>query len=40
MSLKDIPISDLFYIIPADIQLVLLAIFAFLCVLAIWRIIK
>lgn len=40
MSMSDIPISDLFYIIPSDIKALLLVIFSFLVGLAVWRIIK
>ncbi|MEA4896594.1 MAG: hypothetical protein VB064_15225 [Oscillospiraceae bacterium] len=40
MKLSDIPIYDLWIIIPDDIVAVLLVIFTFLVVLAIWRIIK
>ncbi len=40
MSLKSIPITDLWFIIPSDIMVVLGAVFVFLCALAIWRIIK
>ena len=40
MKLSDIPISDLWFYIPDDIIAVLVAVFAFLCVLAVWRIIK
>ena len=40
MNLKDIPIADLLYIIPSDIKIIVGTAFAFLCVLAIWRIIK
>lgn len=40
MKLSDIPIYDLWFYIPDDIITVLVAVFAFLCVLAVWRILK
>lgn len=40
MNLSEIHIASLFYIIPNDIKVALAAVFAFLCALAIWRIIR
>ncbi len=40
MKISNLPISDVMYIIPDDIKAIVLIIFAFLCVLAVWRIIK
>lgn len=40
MSFTDIPILDLWFIFPSDIKAILGFAFAFLCGLAIWRIIK
>ena len=40
MNIKDVPIYDLWFFFPADIKAILIAIFAFLVGLAVWRIIK